>query len=77
MSALCHKRTLNDYSITSSARPISVFGTLSPSALAVFRFMYSVTFLARWTGRSPGLSPLSIRLLYFPAKRYASAMSDP
>ena len=31
MSAKGQKRALKDYSITSSARPISVFGTLSPS----------------------------------------------
>ena len=31
------------YSITSSARPISVFGTLIPSAFAVFRLIISLT----------------------------------
>src|SRR5450759_620609 len=46
------------YSITSSARPISVLGTLRPSALAVFKLMYSSTLVACCTGRSAGLSPL-------------------
>ena len=34
------------HSITSSARPISVFGTLRPSALAVLRLMTSSYFVA-------------------------------
>jgi hypothetical protein len=38
-----------------SARPSSGNGTERPSALAVFRFMYSSTFVACWIGRSAGL----------------------
>ena len=34
------------YSITSSARPRMVNGTLTPSALAAFRLMISSTFVA-------------------------------
>ena len=49
------------HSITSSARPISVFGMLRPSAFAVFRLIYSSTLVACWTGRSAGLSPLRTR----------------
>jgi len=49
------------YSITSSARPISVLGTLRPSALADFRLMYISTLVTCWTGRSAGLSPLRMR----------------
>ena len=49
------------YSITSSARPISVLGMLRPSALAVLRFMISSTLVFCWTGRSAGLSPLRTR----------------
>ena len=49
------------YSNTSSARPISVLGMLRPSALAVFRFMYSSTLVACCTGRSAGFSPLRTR----------------
>jgi len=49
------------HSITSSARPISVLGTLMPSALAAFRLMMSSTLVASWIGRSAGLSPLRIR----------------
>jgi hypothetical protein len=40
------------YSITSSARPMSVLGTVMPSALAVLRLMYISTFVACWTGKS-------------------------
>ena len=46
------------YSITSSARPSSESGTVMPSALAVFELIISSIFVDRWTGRSPGLSPL-------------------
>src|SRR5262249_52829389 len=46
MSALGQKRTLETYSINSSARPMSVFGTLIPSAFAVLRLMISSTFVA-------------------------------
>ena len=49
------------YSITSSARPIKVLGTVMPSALAVLRFMMSSTLVACCTGRSAGLSPLRTR----------------
>src|SRR5262249_7301710 len=47
--------------ITSSARPRSDSGIVSPSALAVLRLMISSTLVACWTGRSAGFSPLSIR----------------
>ena len=47
------------YSNTSSARPISVLGMVRPSVLAVFRLMYSSTFVACCTGRSAGFSPLN------------------
>ena len=49
------------HSITSSARPSSVRGTVSPSALAVLRLMISSTFVACCTGRSAGFSPLRTR----------------
>ena len=49
------------HSITSSARPSSEGGTVRPSALAVLRLMISSTFVACWTGRSAGFSPLRIR----------------
>src|SRR5947208_15983997 len=48
------------YSITSSARPGSVSGIVSPSVLAVFRLRTSSTFTTYWTGRSAGLAPLRI-----------------
>jgi hypothetical protein len=55
----CSKQHL--YSITSSARPISVLGTLMPNAFAVLRLMSSSTFVTCWTGRSAGFSPLRMR----------------
>jgi hypothetical protein len=36
-------------------------GAMTPSALAVFMLVASVNFVARWTGRSAGLSPFRIR----------------
>jgi hypothetical protein len=41
---LCAKSGHRPYSIISSARPVRVFGTLRPSALAVLRLMDSSTF---------------------------------
>src|SRR5580700_5387452 len=49
------------HSITSSARPSSVIGKVRPSALAVLRLMTSSNFVGNSTGRSPGLSPFSMR----------------
>ena len=49
------------YSITSSARPISVLGMLRPSALAVLRLRIISTFVACCTGRSETFSPLRMR----------------
>src|SRR6516165_5655025 len=49
------------HSITSSARASSVAGISMLIALAVFRLMTKSNFVARWTGRSPGFSPLRMR----------------
>src|SRR5262249_35265561 len=49
------------HSITSSARPSSDSGTVSPSALAVFRLMISSTLVDWTTGRSAGLAPARTR----------------
>src|SRR5262249_50163995 len=49
------------HSITSSARPSKGRGTVTPNAVAVFILMVSTTFVACWTGRSEGFSPLRIR----------------
>src|SRR5581483_10746391 len=49
------------YSITSSARPSSGSGTLTPKALAVLRLIASSNFVACITGKSLGRSPLRIR----------------
>ena len=58
---LMHRSKRHLYSITSSARPLNVSGTVMPSAVAVLRLMYSSTFVACWTGKSAGFSPLRIR----------------
>jgi len=42
------------HSMISSARPMSEVGTVSPSALAVFRLIASWTFVTCCTGRSAG-----------------------
>ena len=49
------------YSITSSARPDKVSGTVIPSALAVFRLMNSSILVPCCTGNSAGFSPLRTR----------------
>jgi len=49
------------YSITSSARPMSVLGMLSPSAFAVLRLMASWICVICCTGRSATFSPLRTR----------------
>src|SRR5260370_6530529 len=49
------------HSITSSARVSSVGGTSRPSAWAVLRLMNSSIFVACWTGKSAGFSPLRTR----------------
>src|SRR6476619_188766 len=55
---ICNGRA---HSITSSARASNDGGTLRPSALAVLRLMTSSYLVGACTGRSAGLSPLSIR----------------
>src|SRR5262249_16388946 len=42
------------HSMTSSARPSSVGGTVRPSTLAVLRLMTNAIFVICWTGRSAG-----------------------
>src|SRR5438128_2249648 len=48
------------HSMTSSARPDSASGIVSPSVLAVLRLMTSPTFTSCWAGRSAGLAPFRI-----------------
>ena len=61
MSALCQKRTLEPYSITSLAVASSDDGMVRPSALAVLRLITSSYLVGACTGRSDGFSPLRIR----------------
>ena len=49
------------HSITSSARPSSIGGTVRPIVLAVFRLITSSNLVGCWTGRSPGFSPMNMR----------------
>jgi hypothetical protein len=55
--ALMHRSKKRSYSITSSARPSSEIGTLTPN-VAVLRLIISSTFVDCMTGKSAGLSPL-------------------
>ena len=57
------------HSITSSARARSDCGTVSPSALAVFRLMTSSDFVGPSTAKSPGLAPFRILSAYPAARR--------
>src|SRR5262249_11437451 len=50
------------HSITSSASAISLSGTSRPSARAVLRLITSSNLVGCSTGRSPGFSPLTMRL---------------
>src|SRR5262249_37870405 len=49
------------HSITSSAATWRVSGIVSPSALAVLRFIMSSNLVGCMTGKSAGFSPLRIR----------------
>ena len=51
----------SSHSITSSARPSIVAGTVMPSAFAVFRLNTISNLLAACTGNSPGLAPFRMR----------------
>src|SRR5207249_4403413 len=57
------------HSMTSSARPSSARGKVMPSVFAVLRLITSSTFVACWTGKSAGFSPLRMRPAYTPACR--------
>jgi len=65
------------YSITSSARPSISGGTVRPNALAVLRLMISSNLVGAWIGRSAGLAPLRIRLMYSGTWRNCSTKSVP
>ena len=49
------------YSMTSSARALTVGGNSKPSSFADFRFITNSNFVGTTTGRSAGLAPLRIR----------------
>src|SRR6266481_1220523 len=65
------------YSITSSAATSSVVGTVRPRARAVWRLISSSNLVGFCTGRSPGLSPLRMRVTYWPIWRYKPEMLGP
>ncbi len=50
------------YSITSSARALTVGGMLSPSAFAVLRLITKSNFVGCMIARSAGFAPLRMRL---------------
>src|SRR5215472_14869954 len=55
------QQTEQAYSITSSARAMSVGGTVMPSAFAVFILITSSNLVGCRIGKSAGFSPLRIR----------------
>jgi hypothetical protein len=61
MSGLMHRYKSHVYSITSSARPSNVSGTVRPSEFAVFALMTRSIFVLRCTGKFSGFSPFSTR----------------
>src|SRR6516165_4452879 len=65
------------HSITSSAMASSPGGKLRPNALAVLRLITNSNLIDCMTGRSPGFSPLRMRPVYIPARRFASTMLVP
>jgi hypothetical protein len=67
----------NPHSITSSAVASRPGGKLRPNASAVLRLITNSNLVDCMTGRSAGLSPLSIRPVYTPAWRYASIILVP
>ena len=74
---LMHCSKQASYSITSSASSCMLFGTTSPSALAVFILRISSNLVGCRTGRSPGFAPRRMRPAYMPACRYKSVMRGP
>jgi len=56
-----HRSKQDNHSITSSARPSRVIGTVRPSDFAVLRLITTSVFVDCWTGRSAGLSPRRMR----------------
>jgi hypothetical protein len=57
---LMHRSKQPAYSITSSARVISIGETLKPIALAALTLMTNSNLVGNWTGRSAGLAPFRI-----------------
>jgi hypothetical protein len=56
-----HRSKQDRYSINSSARANTDWGTDNPSAFAVFKLTASSYLAGAWTGRSAGFSPLNMR----------------
>lgn len=63
------------HSITSSARASRDREMVSPSVLAVFRFMMTSNFLGDCTGRSDGFAPRRIRSMYPAPSRNRTTVS--
>jgi hypothetical protein len=55
---LMHRNKLQSYSITSSARPSIIGGTVRPNALAVLRLTTSSYLVGYCAGKSAGFAPL-------------------
>ena len=65
------------YSITSSARAITVPGMVMPSSFAVARLMTSSNFVGCSIGNSPGFAPRRILSVYSAARRNMSKKLGP
>jgi hypothetical protein len=65
------------HSITSSARAMSVGGTVRPRALAVLRLMTNSNLVGCTIGKLFGFSPARIRPAYCPAVRSSSVKVAP
>src|SRR5262249_23287055 len=78
----CHTADKRDelaalHSITSSARAMSVGGTVRPSALAVLTLMTISIFVENSIGRSPGFAPFRILSTNAAARRHPSLWLTP
>jgi len=65
------------YSITSSARAISIGGIVTPSALAVFRLITSSNLVGCSTGKSSGFAPWRILCTSAALRRKMSGVCAP
>src|ERR1039458_4951737 len=76
-SGLMHRSKQHLYSITSSARAISVGGTVTPIVFAVLRLITRLNLVGCSTGISAGFSPRKILSTNVAARRFSDGASAP